>query len=55
MVLIERVLKRVAANPQELAASPALEALKLAIWSDKSKVAPDQVELLAPLWKKYFV
>jgi len=53
--LIERVLKRVAANPQELASSPALQALKLAIWSDKSRIAPDQVELLAPLWKKYVV
>jgi 5'-methylthioadenosine phosphorylase len=51
--LIHRVLRRVAANPQELAASPALQALKLAIWSDKSRIPPDQVELLAPLWMKY--
>lgn len=52
--LIARVLRRIAANPQELAASPALGALKLAIWSDKTRIPRDQVELLAPLWMKYF-
>ena len=52
--LIQRVLKRVAANPQELAASPALHALKLAIWSDKSRIPREEVELLSPLWMKYF-
>ena len=53
-VLIDRTLARIAANPGELAASPALEALRLAIWSDKSRILPDDVELLAPLWMKYF-
>jgi 5'-methylthioadenosine phosphorylase len=53
--LIRRTLRRIAANPQELAASPALQALKLAIWSDKSRIPQDQVELLAPLWMKYFI
>jgi purine nucleoside phosphorylase len=53
-VLIDRTLRRIAANPGELAASPALEALRLAIWSDKSRILPDDVELLAPLWMKYF-
>ena len=51
--LIQRVLRRIAANPQALAASPALDALKLAIWTDKSRIPKDQVELLAPLWMKY--
>jgi 5'-methylthioadenosine phosphorylase len=51
--LIHRVLRRIAANPQELSASPALQALKLAIWSDKSLIPQDQVELLAPLWMKH--
>jgi 5'-methylthioadenosine phosphorylase len=51
--LIHRVLRRIASNPHELAASPALEALKLAIWTDKSRLPSDQVELLAPLWMKY--
>jgi 5'-methylthioadenosine phosphorylase len=52
--LIGRALRRIAVNPQELAASPALGALKLAIWSDKARIPRDQVELLAPLWMKYF-
>ena len=52
--LIGRALRRIAANPQELAASPALGALKLAIWSDKARIPRPQVELLAPLWMKYF-
>ncbi|HEY8666804.1 MAG TPA: hypothetical protein VIL86_09075, partial [Tepidisphaeraceae bacterium] len=54
VTLIKRVLRRIAQNPGALEQSPALSALKLAIWSDKSRVPADQVELLAPLWKKYF-
>ena len=30
------------------------EALKLAIWSDKDAIPNEQVELLGPLWVKYF-
>ena len=52
--LIGRVLRRIAANPRELESSPALNALRLAIWSDKARMPRDQVELLAPLWMKYF-
>jgi hypothetical protein len=52
--LIGRALRRIAANPQELAASPALGALKLAIWSDKARIPRPHVELLAPLWMSYF-
>jgi hypothetical protein len=52
--LIGRALRRIAADPQQLAASPALGALKLAIWSDKARIPRDQVELLAPLWMTYF-
>lgn len=52
--LIGRALRRIAANREELAASPALNSLKLAIWSDKTRIPRDQVELLGPLWMKYF-
>ena len=34
--------------------SPAHEALKLAIWSDKSKIDPAEVTRLEVLWGKYF-
>ena|SRR5947209_5954296 len=52
--LIRRALRRIAQDPQSLAASPALSALKLAVWSDKARIPHDQVELLGPLWMKYF-
>jgi 5'-methylthioadenosine phosphorylase len=52
--LIQRVLSRIAAEPQALLASPALSALKLGIWSDKASIPRDHVEQLAPLWVKYF-
>jgi 5'-methylthioadenosine phosphorylase len=54
VMLILRTLRRIAEDPQALAASPALRALQLAIWSNKTKVPRDQVEALAPLWGKYF-
>ena len=52
--LIRRALRRIAQDPQSLAASPALSALRLAIWSDKARIPPEQVELLGPLWMRYF-
>lgn len=54
VVLIERTLRRISQDPQALSASPALNALQLAIWSDKTRIPPEQVEPLAPLWKRYF-
>lgn len=35
-------------------ACPAHEALKLAIWSDKTQIAAEEVKRLEPLWGKYF-
>lgn len=52
--LIRRVIDKIASDPSRLADCPAREALKLAIWSDRSKIAKDEVERLAPLWIKYF-
>jgi hypothetical protein len=55
--LIRAALARIAGNADlqaQLLASPACSALRLAIWSDKAKIAPDEVELLKPLWMKYF-
>jgi hypothetical protein len=31
-----------------------MRALELAIWSDKARIAPAEVERLAPLWGRYF-
>ena len=52
--LIRRTVTRMAGRQDELAAAPARDALKLAIWSDKARIVADDVELLAPLWMKYF-
>jgi 5'-methylthioadenosine phosphorylase len=54
MALIRRAIERIAADPALIANCPAHEALKLAIWSDKTKMGREEVELLAPLWMKYF-
>lgn len=54
MELIRRTLRRIAAQPDLLADCPAQKALELAIWSDKSRIAQDQIAQLAPLWGKYF-
>jgi 5'-methylthioadenosine phosphorylase len=55
MRLIRRTVEMIAANPAAVAVSPAHQALKLGIWSDKSRIAPEEVQRLAPLWIKYFV
>jgi hypothetical protein len=34
--------------------STACEALKLAVWFDKSAIPADEVQRLAPLWGRYF-
>lgn len=52
--LIQRVIEQMASRQDELAASPVQHALRLAIWSDKSRVAPEEVQRLAPLWGGYF-
>jgi 5'-methylthioadenosine phosphorylase len=54
--LIRRTVTRIAERGEELglARAPAREALKLAIWSDKARIPPDEVERLGPLWMKYF-
>lgn len=56
IALIRRTVTRIAerGDELELANAPAREALKLAIWSDKARIPPDEVERLGPLWMKYF-
>jgi 5'-methylthioadenosine phosphorylase len=54
IALIRRAIERIAANPDALGASSAHSALKLAIWSDRARIPRDEIDRLAPLWKKYF-
>lgn len=53
--LMKKTVELIAANRDRLAACPAQHALRLAIWSDKSRIDPDEVQRLGPLWLKYFV
>ncbi|QOV87931.1 MTAP family purine nucleoside phosphorylase [Humisphaera borealis] len=55
--LIKAAVARIAGDEglqSQLLASPACSSLALAIWSDKDRIPRDQVELLSPLWMKYF-
>ncbi len=52
--LIRRAIERVSQRRDELSAAPARQALQLAIWSDKSRIPPEEVERLGPLWMTYF-
>jgi 5'-methylthioadenosine phosphorylase len=54
MALIRRTVARIARDRESLPASPAHEALKLGIWSDKAQLAPAEIERLRPLWGHYF-
>jgi 5'-methylthioadenosine phosphorylase len=54
MELIRRALRRIAADPAALDGCPARDALKLAIWSDKTWINPEEIHRLGPLWGRYF-
>ena len=52
--LMKRAVELAGQRRDQLAAAPAQRALELAIWSDKSRIDPAEVQRLAPLWVKYF-
>ncbi len=54
MALMRRAVERIAADPRLVSGAGAASALKLAIWSDKTRIPPEEVERLGPLWTKYF-
>lgn len=54
MELMRKVVAMMSQKHEELLAAPAQNALQLAIWSDKSKIAPAEIERLRPLWGRYF-
>jgi 5'-methylthioadenosine phosphorylase len=54
MGLIQSAVSLIARLRDELPPSPAHRALELAIWSDKTRIDPDEVQRLSPLWIKYF-
>ncbi|HEX4123094.1 MAG TPA: S-methyl-5'-thioadenosine phosphorylase [Tepidisphaeraceae bacterium] len=54
IALIRGAVSRMVGRQEELMSAPTQRALQLAIWSDKSRISQEQVELLSPLWMKYF-
>jgi hypothetical protein len=44
----------IAEKRDSLARAPAHHALKLGIWSDKSRIPQEEVQRLGPLWIHYF-
>jgi 5'-methylthioadenosine phosphorylase len=54
VTLLRRTVAAMAERRAELADCPARHALKLAIWSDKSRIDENEVRRLGPLWLKYF-
>jgi 5'-methylthioadenosine phosphorylase len=54
IALIRGAVSRMSDRREDLLSAPAQHALELAIWSDKTQISREQVELLSPLWMKYF-
>jgi 5'-methylthioadenosine phosphorylase len=54
VALMRKAVDMIAQNPARLENCPASNALKLAIWSDKSRIPPEEIARLAPLWSGYF-
>ena len=52
--VVRRTVELMAQRRDVLADCPASRALELAVWSDKARIAPEEVAKLAPLWGKYF-
>jgi 5'-methylthioadenosine phosphorylase len=52
--LMHKAVELMSTRQEELEKSPARHALELAIWSNKSRIPPEEVRRLAPLWVKYF-
>jgi 5'-methylthioadenosine phosphorylase len=54
MALIRKTIELLASRSEEALAAPSRQALKLAIWSDKTKISPEEAVRLKPLWGRYF-
>ncbi|HVT88166.1 MAG TPA: S-methyl-5'-thioadenosine phosphorylase [Tepidisphaeraceae bacterium] len=52
--LMQRAIELMAGKTPAQLASPAHQSLQLGIWSEKAKIAKDEVQRLAPLWIRYF-
>ena len=55
VALMKRAVELMGQRRGQLSTCPALHALELAIWSEKARIAPEEIERLAPIWRRYFV
>src|SRR5688500_513904 len=53
IALMRRAVETMSQRREQLQQCPARHALELGIWSDKGRIAPEEIERLAPLWGKY--
>ena len=53
MTLIRKTIELATTRQDDLLKSPAVDALQLAIWSEKSRIPADEALRLKPLWGKY--
>lgn len=51
--VMRKAVELLAERRESLPDSPAQHALELAIWSDKGRIAPEEIERLRPLWGRY--
>jgi 5'-methylthioadenosine phosphorylase len=54
IALMKRTIGLMAQRREALEKCPARRALELAIWSDKNRIDPQEVQRLSSLWMKYF-
>jgi len=54
VTLVRRTIELMATRREPLLAAPSRQSLRLAIWSDKARIAPGEVDRLRPLWGRYF-
>lgn len=54
IALMQAAVERIAKDPALLSDCPAATALELAIWSNKEKLAQEEIDRLWPLWGRYF-
>ena len=54
IALIRSTIELLGQQRERAMTAPSLQSLKLAIWSDKSRINADEISKLQPLWGRYF-
>jgi 5'-methylthioadenosine phosphorylase len=54
MSLIRKTVELMGQQSERALSAPTRHSLRLAIWSDKTRIAPEEIEKMKPLWGRYF-